>query len=77
MAEVPSLECKVSLLKCFEPAENYLDWEVGKVSFILTDRCEKTYPVCLSTGKVVCQHPANTLPTICINLSIDGLNGTT
>lgn len=27
--EVPSLECKVSLLKCYEPAENYLDWEIG------------------------------------------------
>lgn len=27
--EIPSLECKVSLLKCYEPADDYLDWEVG------------------------------------------------
>jgi hypothetical protein len=29
--EIPSLECKVSLLKCYEPAENYLDWEVRPI----------------------------------------------
>ena len=28
VGEVPSLECKVSLLKCYEVVENYLDWEV-------------------------------------------------
>jgi len=27
--DVPSLECKVSLLKCYELAEDHLDWEVG------------------------------------------------
>jgi len=29
VGEVPSLECKVSLLKCYEVVENYLDWEIG------------------------------------------------
>eukprot|EP00227_Mantoniella_beaufortii_P017698 CAMPEP_0197589370 /NCGR_PEP_ID=MMETSP1326-20131121/10343_1 /TAXON_ID=1155430 /ORGANISM="Genus nov. species nov., Strain RCC2288" /LENGTH=214 /DNA_ID=CAMNT_0043154301 /DNA_START=55 /DNA_END=699 /DNA_ORIENTATION=+ len=29
LRELPALECKVSLLSCYEVAANYLDWEVG------------------------------------------------
>ena len=29
LREIPSLECKVSLLCRYEFADNYLDWEVG------------------------------------------------
>eukprot|EP00252_Welwitschia_mirabilis_P009169 TRINITY_DN2151_c0_g2_i1.p1 TRINITY_DN2151_c0_g2~~TRINITY_DN2151_c0_g2_i1.p1 ORF type:complete len:206 (-),score=26.87 TRINITY_DN2151_c0_g2_i1:430-1047(-) len=33
--EVPYLECTVSLLTDYEPANNYLDWEIGKHGLIL------------------------------------------
>ena len=49
--EIPSLECKVSLLKCYEPAENYMDWEIGvhglTIEFDDDSRCEQPNPVAL------------------------------
>ena len=48
VGEIPSLECKVSLLKCYEPAENYMDWEIGvhglTIEFDDDSRCEQLSP---------------------------------
>lgn len=33
--EIPYLECTVSILTDYEPAANYLDWEVGKHGMIM------------------------------------------
>lgn len=53
-AEVPSLKCTVSLLRCFQKAANWLDWKIGQHGLII----EFTDPL------VACKRTATFLPEI-------------
>jgi uncharacterized protein (TIGR00296 family) len=42
--ELPQLECGISLLHSFEPAQNVLDWEIGVHGIrLFVDRCSATF----------------------------------
>lgn len=43
-AELPHLECGISLLHSFEPAKDALDWEIGKHGIrLFIDGCQSTF----------------------------------